>query len=49
MIYTDAIDDFDGGVRHVIGPEGTAAIFASYPATYLGVFNGLIDQVRKSI
>ncbi|VDM47104.1 unnamed protein product [Toxocara canis] len=45
LVYFDAIDDFDGGVRHVIGPKATASIFASYPAGYLSAFNGLIDQI----
>uniref|UniRef100_F1LDX7 Aquaporin-9 n=1 Tax=Ascaris suum TaxID=6253 RepID=F1LDX7_ASCSU len=45
LVYYDAIDDFDRGVRHVVGPKATANIFASYPAAHLGVFNGLVDQI----
>jgi len=45
IVYCDAISKFDGGIRQVYGTTSTAHIFASYPATHLGVLNGLIDQV----
>jgi MIP family channel proteins len=44
--YREALDHFDGGVRQVIGPLGTAGIFATYPQPFLSVFpGGFIDQV----
>ncbi|XGW12588.1 hypothetical protein V3C99_013343 [Haemonchus contortus] len=44
-LYHEAINNFDGGIRAVIGPKATAGIFASYPANHLGLFGGLIDQI----
>ena len=41
----DAINNFDGGVRQVVGVNGTAGIFATYPADYLTIGGGLWDQV----
>lgn len=46
VTYRDAFDRFDGGVRHVAGPRGTAGIFATYPQDFLGTLpGGLVDQV----
>jgi len=44
-VYYDAINNFDGGVRQVTGENGTAGIFATYPADYLTIGGGLWDQV----
>jgi MIP family channel proteins len=44
--YREALDQFDGGVRQVVGPAATAGIFATYPQPFLSVFpGGFIDQV----
>jgi MIP family channel proteins len=44
--YHEAFDRFDGGVRQVTGPHGTAGIFATYPQDFLSnVPGGLVDQV----
>ena len=46
ITYREAFDHFDGGVRQVGGPQGTAGIFATYPQAFLSTFpGGLIDQV----
>jgi MIP family channel proteins len=46
ITYREAFDHFDGGVRHVVGPQATAGIFATYPQAFLSTFpGGLIDQV----
>jgi len=46
VTYREAIDAFDGGVRQVIGPQGTAGIWATYPQSFLSVFpGGFVDQV----
>ena len=46
ITYREAFDHFDGGVRHVVGPQGTAGIFATYPQAFLSTFpGGFIDQV----
>jgi MIP family channel proteins len=46
VTYIDAFATFDGGVRQVLGPQGTAGIFATYPQPYLSIFpGGIIDQV----
>lgn len=45
LTYHDALVSFDGGVRHVQGQLGTAAIFATYPQPFLSTMGGLIDQI----
>lgn len=45
IVYCDAINRFDGGVRQVYGPKASAHIFASYSSNHLGVVNGFLDQV----
>jgi MIP family channel proteins len=46
VTYHEALDAFDGGVRQVLGAQGTAAIWATYPQPFLSVFpGGFIDQV----
>ncbi|KHN76710.1 Aquaporin-3 [Toxocara canis] len=42
---SDALNNFDGGVRYVSGPLATAGIFATYPKDYLSVVGGITDQV----
>jgi MIP family channel proteins len=44
--YYEALTAFDGGIRHVTGPLGTAGIWATYPQPFLSTFpGGFIDQV----
>jgi MIP family channel proteins len=46
VTYHEAINAFDGGVRQVLGAQGTAGIWATYPQPYLSTFpGGFIDQV----
>ena len=46
VTYREALDHFDGGVRQVAGPQGTAGIFATYPQAFLSnVPGGLVDQI----
>jgi MIP family channel proteins len=46
LTYHDALNAFDGGVRHVLGPQGTAGIWATYPQSFLApIPGGLIDQI----
>ena len=46
VTYLEALNAFDGGVRQVLGPQGTAGIWATYPQPYLSTFpGGFIDQV----
>jgi MIP family channel proteins len=45
LVYRDAINVFDGGVRAVVGSKATAGIFASYPGPHLSAFGGLVDQI----
>ncbi len=46
ITYHDALSAFDGGVRQVVGPQGTAGIWATYPQSFLSnVPGGFIDQV----
>jgi MIP family channel proteins len=44
--YREALTAFDGGVRQVAGPQGTAGIWATYPQAFLSVFpGGFVDQI----
>ncbi|KAG2466678.1 AQP10 protein, partial [Polypterus senegalus] len=43
-IYEDALQDYCGGNFTVTGPKATAGIFATYPAPFLSVAGGFIDQ-----
>jgi len=46
VTYREALAAFDGGVRQVAGPQGTAGIWATYPQTFLSVFpGGFVDQI----
>jgi MIP family channel proteins len=46
LTYREALAAFDGGVRQVAGPQGTAGIWATYPQAFLSVFpGGFVDQV----
>ena len=46
LTYHEAINAFDGGVRQVLGAQGTAGIWATYPQPFLSTFpGGFIDQV----
>jgi MIP family channel proteins len=46
LTYVEAFTAFDGGVRQVLGPQGTAGIFATYPQAFLSTFpGGFVDQV----
>ncbi|KAM4661947.1 aquaporin-10 [Discoglossus pictus] len=44
-LYYDAIQNYTGGNLTVFGPRETASIFCSYPAPYLSINNGILDQV----
>jgi MIP family channel proteins len=45
VTYYEAWSAYDGGVRQVLGDNGTAIIFATYPKPYLSLLGGFIDQV----
>lgn len=45
LTYREAFDAFDGGVRQIQGPQGTAGVFATYPKAYLSTLGGLVDQI----
>ncbi len=45
LTYREALTAFDGGVRQVVGAQATAGIFATYPAAYLSILGGFVDQV----
>src|SRR5262249_23484562 len=45
FVYREAFNAFDGGMRMITGPKGTAGIFATYPQSYLSTMGGLIDQI----
>lgn len=44
-LSTDAIYQYSGGNFTVTGPKATAGIFATYPAPYLSLHAGFLDQV----
>jgi MIP family channel proteins len=43
--YAEAFSAFDGGTRAVLGAQGTAGIFATYPQPFLSITGGFVDQV----
>ena len=44
--YVEALSAFDGGTRQVLGPQGTAGIWATYPQPFLSTMpGGLVDQI----
>lgn len=45
LTYREAFAAFDGGMRQVLGPQGTAGIFATYPQPFLSTLGGFVDQV----
>jgi glycerol uptake facilitator-like aquaporin len=46
IVYYEALNNFDGGLRQVVGAQATAGIWATYPQSYLSAFpGGFIDQV----
>jgi MIP family channel proteins len=45
LVYREAFNNFDGGVRAISGAKGTAGIFATYPQPFLSVAGGLVDQI----
>ncbi|XP_053303460.1 aquaporin-10b [Pleuronectes platessa] len=45
MQYYDAIRSYSGGELTVTGPTATAGIFSTYPADYLSLWGGVVDQV----
>lgn len=45
VTYREALGAFDGGIRQVVGAQATAGIFATYPAAYLSIAGGFVDQV----
>uniref|UniRef100_A0A3P9KGT7 Aquaporin 7 n=1 Tax=Oryzias latipes TaxID=8090 RepID=A0A3P9KGT7_ORYLA len=44
-IYYEAIHNYCGGNLTLTGPKATAGIFATYPAPYLSLVAGFVDQV----
>ncbi|KAL5004123.1 hypothetical protein ScPMuIL_017579 [Solemya velum] len=44
-VYHDALDNLDGGIRHVDGVNGTAGIWSTYPQTFATLSTVLGDQV----
>ncbi|KAG8519999.1 Aquaporin-10 [Galemys pyrenaicus] len=45
LFPADALQNYTGGNLTVTGPKETASIFATYPAPYLTLKNGFLDQV----
>ncbi|KAK0409651.1 hypothetical protein QR680_004676 [Steinernema hermaphroditum] len=48
LTYYDGINEFDGGIRQVYGPNATAGIFGTYPREYLSVGGAIWDQIACS-
>ncbi|CAM9270320.1 unnamed protein product [Rangifer tarandus platyrhynchus] len=44
-LYYDALQNYTGGNLTVAGPKEMGSIFATYPAPYLSLSNGFLDQV----
>ncbi|NWI55545.1 AQP10 protein, partial [Calyptomena viridis] len=49
ILYYDAIQNYSNGTLTVSGPRETASIFATYPADYVSIANGFLDQVGATV
>lgn len=45
LLYYEAIQSYGGGELTVSGPTATAGIFSTFPAEYLSLWGGFVDQV----
>jgi glycerol uptake facilitator-like aquaporin len=45
LAYLKQFDEFDGGIRQMTGPSGTADIFFTMPGNDLPNWNALVDQI----
>jgi len=45
LVYLKQFDEFDGGIRQMIGSNGTADIFFTMPAKGIPQWNALVDQI----
>lgn len=45
VVYYDALNAYDGGVRAVFGVNGTAGLWTTFPAEFVSVGNGFFDQI----
>ncbi|CAF0958793.1 unnamed protein product [Rotaria sordida] len=45
IVYLKQFDEFDGGIREMTGPNGTADIFFTMPAKGTPQWNALVDQI----
>lgn len=43
-LYYEALQDYTGGKLMVTGPNATAGIFATYPAPYMSILGGFIQE-----
>ena len=48
FVGVDALNNFDGGYRTVVGANATAGIFVTFPQPYLTTIGGFADQVRAT-
>ncbi|KAI8332935.1 aquaporin-like protein [Chlamydoabsidia padenii] len=44
-VIQPAIDEFDNGERQIFGPQGTAGIFATWPAVYVERYSSVLSEV----
>jgi glycerol uptake facilitator-like aquaporin len=44
IVYIDALNAYDGGIRQTTGSNATAGIWATYPSDNLSVLGGFLDQ-----
>lgn len=45
LAYLKQFDEFDGGIRAMTGPNGTADIFFTMPGNGLPQWNAFVDQI----
>lgn len=44
-VIKPAIDEFDQGQRQILGPHGTAGIFATFPAVYIERYSSILSEI----
>ncbi|XP_032069803.1 aquaporin-7-like [Thamnophis elegans] len=48
VLYYEALQDYTGGNLTVTGPTATAGIFATYPAPFVSLWNGFLQEFIAS-
>ena len=45
IVYLEALDNFDGGSRSIVGANGTASIWVTSPRPFVSTLGGFVDEM----